>query len=255
MLAALYFYFAARRKGQYASRGLFALNALAVGIHPYFLPMTYAITLALLLEYALHNRQLAGPGLYLAANFGGTALLGWALGLLYGSAEAGFYLQVLAPVLPLLYLESMVDGAMKGVGEQKAAFRYSVWDSILRIGGVVALLPRFGMKGFLAVILLSSLYTCAANTGHLLFSSGTQYAFRRWLGAPALAAVLAAAAGMALRKLLADGFAARLPLQLAALGVGGCATTGVFLLAAWPLGLGEEAAALWAAHRPGRPKK
>ena len=157
--------------------------------------------------------------------------------------------------MPLMYLESMVDGAMKGVGEQKAAFRYSVWDSILRIGGVVALLPRFGMKGFLAVILLSSLYTCAANTGHLLLSSGTQHAFHRWLGAPALAAVLAAAAGMALRKLLADGFAARLPLQLAALGIGGCATTGVFLLAAWPLGLGEEAAALWAAHRPGRPKK
>ena len=39
------------------------------------------------------------------------------------------------------------------------------------------------------------------------------------------------------------------------LGIGGCATTGGFLLAAWPLGLGEEAAALWAAHRPGRPKK
>ena len=89
VLAALYFYFAARRKGQYASRGLFVLNVLAVGIHPYFLPMTYAITLALLLEYALHNRQLAGPGLYLAANFGGTALLGWALGLLYGSASSG----------------------------------------------------------------------------------------------------------------------------------------------------------------------
>ena len=30
--------------------------------------------------------------------------------------------------MPLMYLESMVDGAMKGVGEQKAAFRYSVWD-------------------------------------------------------------------------------------------------------------------------------
>lgn len=32
-----------------------------------------------LLEYALHNRQLQA-WLYLAANFGGTALLGWALG-------------------------------------------------------------------------------------------------------------------------------------------------------------------------------
>ena len=205
---------------------------------------------------ALLDRMLRLTGYFSA--LAGTLLWVWGrplAQLLYRSAEAGFYLETLAPAMPLMYLESMVDGAMKGVGEQKAAFRYSVWDSILRIGGVVALLPRFGMKGFLAVILLSSLYTCAANTGHLLFSSGTQHAFRRWLGAPALAAVLAAAAGMALRKLLADGFAARLPLQLAALGIGGCATTGVFLLAAWPLGLGEEAAALWAAHRPGRPKK
>ena len=205
---------------------------------------------------ALLNRMLRLTGYFSA--LAGTLFWVWGrplAKLLYQSADAGFYLETLAPAMPLMYLESMVDGAMKGVGEQKAAFRYSVWDSILRIGGVVALLPRFGMKGFLAVILLSSLYTCAANTGHLLFSSGTQHAFRRWLGAPALAAVLAAAAGMALRKLLADGFAARLPLQLAALGVGGCATTGVFLLAAWPLGLGEEAAALWAAHRPGRPKK
>ena len=205
---------------------------------------------------ALLDRMLRLTGYFSAL----AGVLFWVWGrplaqLLYQSADAGFYLETLAPAMPLMYLESMVDGAMKGVGEQKAAFRYSVWDSILRIGGVVALLPRFGMKGFLTVILLSSLYTCAANTGHLLFSSGTQHAFRRWLGAPALAAVLAAAAGMALRKLLADGFAARLPLQLAALGIGGCATTGVFLLAAWPLGLGEEAAALWAAHRPGRPKK
>lgn len=37
----------------------------------------------------------------------------------------------------------------EGVGEQKAVFRYSMWDSCLRIVGVLLLLPRFGMKGFL----------------------------------------------------------------------------------------------------------
>ena len=31
-----------------------------------------------------------------------------------------------------------------------------------------------------------------------------------------------------------------LPMQLVALGAGGCTTAAVFLLAAWPLGLGEE---------------
>ena len=165
-----------------------------------------------------------------------------AAGLLYGSAEAGFYLQVLAPVLPLLYLESMVDGAMKGVGEQKAAFRYSVWDAVLRLAGVAVLLPRYGMRGFLAVMLLSTLYTCTANTGRLLFSSGMPHAFRRWLGAPALAGALAAAAGTGLRQALALPLAGNLWPRLAALGAGGCATAGVFLLAAWPLGLGEELA-------------
>ncbi len=120
--------------------------------------------------------------------------------LLYHSPEAGFYLETLAPAMPLMYLESMVDGAMKGIGEQKAAFRYSVWDAVLRIGGVAVLLPRYGMRGFLAVILLSSFYTCAANTGRLLLSSGTGHAFRRWLGAPLLAAAAAGAAGRGVRR-------------------------------------------------------
>ena len=168
----------------------------------------------------------------------------------YHSAEAGFYLETLAPAMPLMYLESMVDGAMKGVGEQKAAFRYSVWDSILRIAGVVLLLPRYGMQGFLAVILLSSLYTCAANTGRLLFSSGTKHAFRRWLGAPALAAGAAAAAGLGLRAALAGPMAQGDLWQLGLLAAGGAATAGVFLLAAWPLGLGEELQAVLRQHGP-----
>ena len=101
------------------------------------------------------------------------------------------------------------------------------------------LLPRYGMRGFLAVILLSTLYTCAANTGRLLFSSGNAHAFRRWLGAPALAGALAAAAGTGLRQALALPAGDLWP-RLAALGAGGCATAVVFLLAAWPLGLGRS---------------
>ena len=142
--------------------------------------------------------------------------------------------------MPLLYLESMVDGAMKGVGEQRAVFRYSLWDAILRIAGVMVLLPRFGMKGFLFVIVVSSVYTCTANTGRLLRVSGMPLKFWRWLGAPALAAGVSAGAGMIFREML-SGWSAGEPLfQLAALAVGGGGMVLVGLLAAWPLGLGEE---------------
>lgn len=89
VLAALYFYFSCRRKKRYASAGLFLLNVLAIGIHPYFLPMTYAITLALLLEYAISTHRWCGPALFLASNLCSTLLLGWLLGLFYGTATSG----------------------------------------------------------------------------------------------------------------------------------------------------------------------
>ena len=199
---------------------------------------------------ALLDRMLRLTGFFSAL----AAALFWcwgpdAAGLLYGSAEAGFYLQVLAPVLPLLYLESMVDGAMKGVGEQKAVFRYSMWDSCLRIAGVLLLLPRFGMKGFLFVILLSSFYTCTANTGRLLSSCGLPLRLWRWLGAPGFAGAVSAGAGLALRHLLADWLTGGVPLQLAAVALGGAGMAVVCFAAAWPLGLGEELRAVAAGER------
>ena len=162
--------------------------------------------------------------------------------LFYGpdGAEAGFYLTVLGPAMPLMYLESMVDGAMKGVGEQKAVFRYSLWDAVLRIAGVMVLLPRFGMKGFLFVILLSSVYTCLANTARLLRVSGMRPALMRWLGAPLLAAGVSAGAGVFLREMLSGWQAGEMPEQLAALCIGCCGMGLAGLAAAWPLGLGAE---------------
>lgn len=89
VLAALYLYFRLRRERRYASPALFVLNVLAIGIHPYFLPMTFAITLALLLEYAVSTHHWKGPAVYLASNLLCTLGMGWVLGLFYGTATDG----------------------------------------------------------------------------------------------------------------------------------------------------------------------
>lgn len=89
VLAALYFYFTLRREGRYRSKALFLINILAIGIHPYFLPMTYAITLALLLEYGIQKRQWKGPALFLVSDLACSLGLGWVLGLFYGTATSG----------------------------------------------------------------------------------------------------------------------------------------------------------------------
>ncbi len=173
---------------------------------------------------------------------------------LYGSAQAGGYLEILAPAMPLIYLESMVDGAMKGLGEQKAIFRYSIWDAVLRIAGVAALLPRFGMRGFLFVILLSSLYTCAANTRRMLAAARLRPDPAGWLAGPALAAGAAAAVGLGLRAALAGPLAAPRVWQCAALAAGGAGMCAAGLAVALPLGLGREIRAARRARSAARPK-
>lgn len=160
--------------------------------------------------------------------------------LLYGSTEAGLYLKILAPAMPLIYLESMVDGAMKGMGEQGAVFRYSVWDSILRIAGVILLLPRRGMRGFLAVILLSSVYTCVANVRRLMVASRMRYAPLRWAGAPLMAAALASGVGSWLQRILDSNVIVQRDGQLVGLLLGGVTMVMTFLALAMPMGLWGE---------------
>ena len=99
---------------------------------------------------ALLDRMLRLTGFFSAL----AAALFWcwgpdAAGLLYGSAEAGFYLQVLAPVLPLLYLESMVDGAMKGVGSRKPPSATACGTPCCgwRGGGAAAPVRHAGLSG------------------------------------------------------------------------------------------------------------
>ncbi|MEG0167147.1 MAG: polysaccharide biosynthesis protein [Ruthenibacterium sp.] len=114
--------------------------------------------------------------------------------LLYHSTEIGFYLRVLGPLAPLMYLESMVDGILKGLDEQVSTFRYTIVDSVFRILLIALLLPRFGMKGFLFIMILSNLFTSLLNLQHLLSVTHLRFAWANWLFKPAFSAVCAAIA-------------------------------------------------------------
>lgn len=88
--------------------------------------------------------------------------------IVYRDAEVGRYVQVLGFVAPFMYLESMVDGVLKGLGEQLATFRYSLADSFLRIAAIAVLLPRYGIIAFLGIMIVSNLFTFTLNTRRML---------------------------------------------------------------------------------------
>lgn len=118
-------------------------------------------------------------------------VLGRPLGrLLYDDDTVGLLLQILGPLTPVMYLDSVATGMLKGINEQVHSLWYSVADSVVRITLIWVLLPRFGITGFLFVMLVSNLLTCILSTHRLLIKSDTRMRWMRWVLCPTLIAVL-----------------------------------------------------------------
>ena len=88
--------------------------------------------------------------------------------LIYKSHDVGFLLKVLSPIVPLMYLDSICDGLLKGLDQQTFTFRTAVSDSAIRIILILMFLPKFGLNGFIAIMYFSNLLTCALNVGRLI---------------------------------------------------------------------------------------
>ena len=88
--------------------------------------------------------------------------------LVYRDAMVGRYVQILGLAAPFMYLESMVDGVLKGLGEQLATFRYSLLDSVFRITAIRLVLPQYGMAGFLWIMIASNVMTCGLNMRRMM---------------------------------------------------------------------------------------
>lgn len=146
--------------------------------------------------------------------------------LIYSSAEVAFYLKVLAPLVPVMYLESVVDGILRGLNQQISSLKYSVADSAIRILLIFFLLPLWGMKGFLLIMVFSNFFTCGLNVHRLLKVSGTYLRWGKWVFRPLLCVAIGVAGCSLLGKLPA---VAGLP-NLAVILLFGILTAGVYLL-------------------------
>ncbi len=76
----------------------------------------------------------------------------------YQSRDCTPYLQLLAPLVPVMYCDMTVDGMLKGLDQQRSCMRYNVWDSGLCVVFVYLLLPRFGMKGYIFILFFSEIF-------------------------------------------------------------------------------------------------
>lgn len=86
----------------------------------------------------------------------GMLFCGGALGeTLYHSGEAANYIRLLAPLTPLMYLDTTVDGVLKGLGLQAVSMRINILDAAVSLLLVWRLIPRTGLQGYMATLYIS----------------------------------------------------------------------------------------------------
>ncbi len=84
------------------------------------------------------------------------------------SREAATYIRLLAPLIPIMYLDTAVDSILKGLNEQLWCMRVNIIDSALSVLIVLFLLPRIGIYGYIAEIFACELINASLSILRLM---------------------------------------------------------------------------------------
>lgn len=87
--------------------------------------------------------------------------------ILCGSAEAGRYITLLAPLVPIMYMDTCIDSLLKGIDEQGYAMRVNMLDASLSVLIVLFLTPIWGIYGFIAEIYICELLNASLSAARL----------------------------------------------------------------------------------------
>ncbi len=76
----------------------------------------------------------------------------------YGSREAEEFIRLLAPLIPVMYMDMTSDGLLKGLGMQKQIMAINVSDSVISVIMIYFLVPKMGIYGYIFMIYFTELF-------------------------------------------------------------------------------------------------
>lgn len=71
---------------------------------------------------------------------------------IYSSKEAAHYIKVMAPLIPIMYIDSSVDAFLKGMGHEVYSMNVNIADALTACLFALFLIPRMGLMGYVISI-------------------------------------------------------------------------------------------------------
>jgi stage V sporulation protein B len=101
---------------------------------------------------------------------------------------------MLAPLIPVMYLDTAIDSLLKGMGEQLYCMKVNIADASLSVIFVYFLVPIFGVTGYAATIIIAEVINTALSITRLIRIIRPRLDLRMWLIKPFVCSLLACAA-------------------------------------------------------------
>ncbi len=88
---------------------------------------------------------------------------------IYHSAEVGRFLRLIAPLIPIMYTDMLVDGCLKGLGQQMWNMAINILDALTGVILVWTLLPKGGLMSYIVIIYFNECLNFVLSVLRLLF--------------------------------------------------------------------------------------
>lgn len=87
---------------------------------------------------------------------------------IYKSGDAALFIRFLAPLVMVMYTDSVTDAMLKGLNQQVYSMRYNIIDSAVSVALIYTILPRFGVNGYVAIIFITEILNAFLSINRLI---------------------------------------------------------------------------------------
>lgn len=91
---------------------------------------------------------------------------------LYENKEVSYFIKWLAPLVPIMYMDTATDAMLKGLGQQVYSMNVNIIDALVSVLSVWILVPRMGIMGYLVTIYITEILNATCSICRLLKISG-----------------------------------------------------------------------------------
>ena len=113
---------------------------------------------------------------------------------IYPNANAGKYILMIAPLIPVMYLDTSIDAILKGLGEQVYCMGVNIADALLSVILVWLLLPNCGITGYIITVYFTETVNATLSITRLLTVTKVKPKLGLWLGKPLICIILSTTA-------------------------------------------------------------